>query len=84
MRKMPCNHSFHAECIVPWLSKVCKPVFTVFSCYETLKILQTNSCPVCRHELATDDEMYEAYRKEKIRAKQREADIENLHNSMFS
>ncbi|XP_039278259.1 E3 ubiquitin-protein ligase RNF181 isoform X3 [Nilaparvata lugens] len=45
---------------------------------------KTNSCPVCRYEMPTDDENYEQYRKEKLRAKQREADIENLHNSMFS
>ena len=47
-------------------------------------LFQTNSCPLCRHELPTDDEEYESYRKEKLRAKQREADIETLHNSMFS
>lgn len=47
-------------------------------------LAQTNSCPLCRHELPTDDEDYEAYRKEKKRAKEREADIECLHNSMFS
>ncbi|XP_075236906.1 E3 ubiquitin-protein ligase RNF181 isoform X2 [Lycorma delicatula] len=45
---------------------------------------KTNSCPVCRHELPTNDENYELYRKEKHREKQRAADIENLHNSMFS
>lgn len=45
---------------------------------------KTNSCPVCRHELPTDDETYEHYRKEKQRAKQREADVEVLHNSMFT
>ncbi|XP_044259002.1 E3 ubiquitin-protein ligase RNF181-like [Tribolium madens] len=65
VKKMPCNHTFHAECILPWLEK-------------------TNSCPLCRFELATDDEDYEAFRKEKLRAKAREADIEILHNSMFS
>lgn len=47
-------------------------------------MLQTNSCPLCRHELPTDDERYELYRKEKIRAKEREKDLETLHNSMFS
>ncbi|CAH1992467.1 unnamed protein product [Acanthoscelides obtectus] len=47
-------------------------------------LAKTNSCPLCRYELPTDDEDYEAWKKEKKRAKEREADIENLHNSMFS
>nr|CAD7568477.1 unnamed protein product [Timema californicum] len=65
VKVLPCNHSFHSACILPWLEK-------------------TNSCPLCRHQLPTDDEDYEAYRKDSLRAKQREDDIETLHNSMFS
>ncbi|XP_053975740.1 E3 ubiquitin-protein ligase RNF181-like [Hylaeus volcanicus] len=61
---MPCKHTFHTECIIPWLEK-------------------TNSCPLCRYELPTDDEDYEMYRKEKQRAVEREKDLETLHNSMF-
>ncbi|CAH0723774.1 unnamed protein product, partial [Brenthis ino] len=45
---------------------------------------QTNSCPFCRFELVTDDERYEAFKKEKKRAEQRKEDIDTLHNSMFS
>ncbi|XP_012259068.2 E3 ubiquitin-protein ligase RNF181-like [Athalia rosae] len=65
IKQMPCKHSFHKECITPWLEK-------------------TNSCPLCRYELPTDDEDYEMYKKEKKRAVQREEDVKSLHNSMFS
>ncbi|EEB17574.1 RING finger protein, putative [Pediculus humanus corporis] len=45
---------------------------------------RTSTCPLCRYEMPTDDEDYEMYKKEKIRAKKREEDINALHNSMFS
>lgn len=44
---------------------------------------KTNSCPVCRYELETDNEEYENYKKEKKRKQQREYELETLHNSMF-
>lgn len=44
---------------------------------------KTNSCPLCRHELLTDDPAYERRKAERLRAPQRECDLETLHNSMF-
>ncbi|KAL3876337.1 hypothetical protein ACJMK2_034198 [Sinanodonta woodiana] len=64
VKRLPCSHKFHTQCILPWLSKV-------------------NTCPLCRHELPTDDPDYEAYRKQKARAKQREFELDSLHGSMF-
>jgi len=44
---------------------------------------KTSSCPLCRHELPTDDKDYEEMKKQKKRKVQREKDIESLHDSMF-
>ncbi|XP_076448338.1 E3 ubiquitin-protein ligase RNF181-like [Babylonia areolata] len=41
------------------------------------------SCPVCRHELPTDDPDYENFKKQKAQAKQREHNLNTLHDSMF-
>ncbi|KAL1506782.1 hypothetical protein ABEB36_006083 [Hypothenemus hampei] len=47
-------------------------------------LAKTNSCPLCKFELPTDDEHYEEQRRRKKREKEREANVETLHNSMFS
>jgi E3 ubiquitin-protein ligase RNF181 len=43
----------------------------------------TNSCPLCRDELPTDDPNYEQMKINKEREKVREAEIAELHNSMY-
>ncbi|XP_075911015.1 E3 ubiquitin-protein ligase RNF181 isoform X2 [Petromyzon marinus] len=45
---------------------------------------QTNSCPVCRYELPTDDPEYEAQRREKEAEKERLHRVQVLHDSMFA
>ncbi|CAK8695452.1 E3 ubiquitin-protein ligase RNF181-like [Clavelina lepadiformis] len=44
---------------------------------------KTNSCPLCRFELVTDDPDYEELKKEKLGQKEREARVADLHSSMF-
>jgi len=46
-------------------------------------LAKTNSCPVCRHELPTDDPTYETFRQQKKSRDRRQQDIEELHDSMF-
>lgn len=41
---------------------------------------RTNTCPLCRSEMKTDDEEYEEQKKKKQR---KQENIEALHNSMF-
>ena len=45
---------------------------------------RTSSCPLCRHELPTDDAQYEEFKRQRKRSKQRQADLETLHDAMFS
>ncbi|XP_069475139.1 E3 ubiquitin-protein ligase RNF181 [Ambystoma mexicanum] len=57
-------------------------------CFHSACILpwlgKTNSCPLCRYELLTDNEEYEEYKKEKDRRQQREHRLENLHGAMYT
>ncbi|XP_059404341.1 E3 ubiquitin-protein ligase RNF181-like isoform X1 [Carassius carassius] len=45
---------------------------------------KTNSCPLCRLELATDNPDYEEFKKDKDRRRQREHRLEDLHGAMYT
>ncbi|XP_042561599.1 E3 ubiquitin-protein ligase RNF181 [Clupea harengus] len=45
---------------------------------------KTNSCPLCRFELPTDNPDYEEFKKDKERRKQREHRLEDLHGAMYT
>lgn len=45
---------------------------------------KTNSCPLCRLELPTDNPEYEEFKKDKDRRKQRENRLEDLHGAMYT
>ena len=59
----------------------CGHTFHPYCCLPWLR--KQNTCPVCRHELPSDDPGWEA-KKERERAEaEREADLERLHGGMF-
>lgn len=45
---------------------------------------KTNSCPLCRLELPTDNAEYEEFKKDKERRRQREHRLEDLHGAMYT
>jgi len=59
----------------------CKHQFHLECLLPWLK--KTSSCPMCRTELPTDDPDWEEMKRQKKRDKEREADLEALHDSMF-
>jgi len=59
----------------------CKHLFHVTCLMPWLE--KTSSCPLCRAELPSNDPDWEEMKRQKRREKEREADLEALHNSMF-
>ncbi|XP_053085051.1 E3 ubiquitin-protein ligase RNF181 [Pangasianodon hypophthalmus] len=45
---------------------------------------KTNSCPLCRLELPTDNPDYEQFKKDKDRRRQRDHRLEDLHGAMYT
>ncbi|XP_030227442.1 E3 ubiquitin-protein ligase RNF181 [Gadus morhua] len=45
---------------------------------------KTNSCPLCRLELPTDNPEYEEFKKDKARRRQRDHRLEDLHGAMYT
>lgn len=75
---MHCNFNYN------FIARILLDYYFIWLEFNNILNLQTNSCPFCRHEMPTDDENYEAYKKAKKRAEQSQNDLDALHNSMFS
>ncbi|EDQ90408.1 uncharacterized protein MONBRDRAFT_15925 [Monosiga brevicollis MX1] len=44
---------------------------------------RTSQCPLCRHQLPTDDEAFEEQQREEQRQRESAAMIERMHSTMF-
>ncbi|KAI3969160.1 hypothetical protein MKW92_052782 [Papaver armeniacum] len=55
IQELPCKHLFHPLCLMPRLN-----LKSTFMQWQQEK---HNSCPVCRHELPTDNQAYESWKE---------------------
>lgn len=59
----------------------CGHAFHPECCLPWLK--SHNTCPVCRHELPSDDPQWEARKQRQREEADREKELEQLHDNMF-